>query len=364
MVKYRAGTLERSMSSRSSADDLYRKVARKILVESLSVKKGESVTVETWNNGLPFARQVVLEARKMGAIPLTIFEDEDTYVEGVHKTPKDVLGKMGKQEYKLLSGTDAYVFIPGPVLGNFSHRLARGEQLDSTAYGESWYKAASKARLRGVRMAFGYLGEETQAILGKSVEVVATHQLKAALADYKSIRKTAKKLSSELADGSRGTVKTPGSKLTFQLAGKIEVEDGIVDEGDVGSENNICYIPPGYVYSEIDPESVSGSFTFSPTITRFGLIKDGTLEFRDGQLVAWRSKSSSAALGKITAAAAEKSRRATALLVGLNPLLGYGYGLNANSAGVVGIRVLGVNFTTNRASLSVAGATLVAHGHL
>jgi hypothetical protein len=114
MVKYRAGTLERSMSSRSSADDLYRKVARKILVESLSVKKGESVTVETWNNGLPFARQVVLEARKMGAIPLTIFEDEDTYVEGVHKTPKDVLGKMGKQEYKLLSGTDAYVFIPGP----------------------------------------------------------------------------------------------------------------------------------------------------------------------------------------------------------------------------------------------------------
>jgi len=352
------------MSSRSSADDLYRKVARKILVESLSVKKGESVTVETWNNGLPFARHVVLEARKIGAIPLTIFEDEDAYVEGVHKTPKDVLGKMGKQEYKLLSGSDAYVFIPGPVLGNFSRRLARGEQLDSTAYGESWYKAASKARLRGVRMAFGYLGEETHAILGKSVEVVATHQLKAALADYKGIEKTARKLSSGLADGSRATVKTPGSKLTFQLAGKNEIEDGIVDQADVGSENNICYIPPGFVYSEIDPESVSGSFTFAPTVTRFGPVRDGTLEFRDGQLVAWRSKSSSAALDKVVAAASEKARRAAAVCVGLNPLLGYGYGLNANSAGVVGIRVLGVTFTTNRASLAVARATLVAHGHL
>jgi leucyl aminopeptidase (aminopeptidase T) len=352
------------VSSRSSADDLYRKVARKILAESLSVKKGESVTVESWNNGLPFARQVVLEARKMGAIPLTIFEDEEAYVEGVHNTPKDVLGKMGKQEYKLLSGTDAYIFIPGPVLGNFSHRLARGEQLDSTAYGESWYKAAAKARLRGVRMTFGYLGEETQAILGKSVDVVATHQLKAALADYKGIGKTAKKLSSGLAAGSRATVKTPGSKLTFQLAGKNEIEDGIVDETDVESDSNVCYIPPGYVYTEIDPESVSGTYSFAPTVTRFGMIKDGTLEFKEGQLVAWRSKSSSASLGKIAAAASEKSRRATALFIGLNPLLGYGYGVNANSAGVVGIRVLGVNFTTNRASLAVAGATLVAHGHL
>ncbi len=352
------------MSSRSSADDLYRKVARKILVESLSVKKGESVTVESWNNGLPFASQVVLEARRMGAIPLTIFEDEDAYVEGVHKTPKDVLGKMGKQEYRLLSGTDAYVFIPGPVLGNFSRRLARAEQLDSTAYGESWYKAASKAKLLGVRMAFGYLGEETRAILGKSVDVVATHQLKAALADYKTIGRTGRKLSTAMAEGSRATVKTPGSKLTFQLAGKNEVEDGVVDEADVGSESNICYIPPGYVYAEIDPESVSGNYAFSPTVTRFGLIRDGTLEFKDGQLVAWRSKSSSSALGKMAAAATEKSRRASALFVGLNPLLGYGYGLNANSAGVVGIRVLGVNFTTNRASLAVAGTTVVAHGHL
>src|SRR5208282_3929705 len=107
-----------------------------------------------------------------------------------------------------------------------------------------------------------------------------------------------------------------------------------------------------------------GTYAFAPTVTRFGLIKDGALEFRDGQLVAWRSKSSSSALGKLAAAAPDKSRRATALFVGLNPLLGYGYGLNANSSGVVGVRALGVNFTTNRASLAAAGRTLVARGHL
>ena len=102
--------------NRSSLDELYAKVARKILKESLSLKKGESLTVETWNNGLPFARQVVIEARKLGAIPLTIFEDEDAYVEGVRNAPADVVGEMGRQEYGLLSASDAYVFIPGPVL--------------------------------------------------------------------------------------------------------------------------------------------------------------------------------------------------------------------------------------------------------
>ena len=212
-------------------------------------------------------------------------------------------------------------------------------------------------------MAFGYLGEETRAILGKSVDVVATHQLKAALADYKSI---GRREGSSRQNGRGFPSDREDARLETHIpvAGKNEVEDGIVDEGDVGSESNICYIPPGYVYAEIDPESVSGNYTFSPTVTRFGLIRDGTLEFKDGQLVAWRSKSSSSALGKMAAAATEKSRRASALFVGLNPLLGYGYGLNANSAGVVGIRVLGVNFTTNRASLAVAGTTVVAHGHL
>ena len=56
---------------------------------------------------------------------------------------------MGKHEYKLLSATDAYVFIPGPVLGSYTHRLPREAVNASTAYGESWYKAAAKARLRG-----------------------------------------------------------------------------------------------------------------------------------------------------------------------------------------------------------------------
>ena len=64
---------------RSTLDSLYGQVARKVISESLSVKKGESLVVETWNNGLPFARSVVVEARRIGAVPVTLFEDEQAY---------------------------------------------------------------------------------------------------------------------------------------------------------------------------------------------------------------------------------------------------------------------------------------------
>ena len=52
--------------SGNNLDQLYTKVARKVLTETLQVKKGDSVTVETWDNGLPFARRALAEARVMG----------------------------------------------------------------------------------------------------------------------------------------------------------------------------------------------------------------------------------------------------------------------------------------------------------
>ncbi|MDA4137166.1 MAG: hypothetical protein OK449_09265 [Thaumarchaeota archaeon] len=350
------------MGTRPSLDALFSRVAKKILTESLALKKGDALTIETWNNGLPFAKQVAIEARRMGAIPLTIFEDEDAYVEGVRESPEDMVGQMGKHEFKLLSGTDAYVFIPGPVLGSFSHKLSREETAKSTQYGDSWYKAASQSKLRGVRLVFGYIGDDADKVLGKSIRAVVSHQLEAALADYNAIGKKGSELAAVLGKGADVKITTPGSLLKLELNGILEVEDGVVDATDVANESNICYMPPGYVYAEVVPESVSGTFTFSPTVTRFGMISDGTIEFRNGEVVGLRSNGSRAALKKLEAAS--KSKRASSITIGLNPLLKYGYGQNANSAGVVGVRVLGVNFTAKSPSVSVKGKNIVKRGRL
>src|SRR5487761_524722 len=138
-------------SGSKDSTKLYSEVAGKILSESLHIKKGESITVETWTNGLRFARQVVIEARRIGAIPVMILEDEDAYMDSLKNMPKDVLGAMGKHESNLLSGTDAYVFIPGPPIGASFQNSTNGEKTASTSYGSSWYEVAERAKLRGVR---------------------------------------------------------------------------------------------------------------------------------------------------------------------------------------------------------------------
>jgi hypothetical protein len=45
-----------------------------VLEETLHVKPGENVTVETWNNGLQFARIVVSKARRSDG-PCLVFQE-------------------------------------------------------------------------------------------------------------------------------------------------------------------------------------------------------------------------------------------------------------------------------------------------
>lgn len=342
----------------AALESLYSQVARKVLTESLGLRKGQALTVECWNNGIPFARQVVLEARRIGAIPLVIFEDEDAYVEGARVMPKDVLGQMGKQEFSLLSKTDAYVFIPGPVLGSYSHRMDRATYLESIRYNESWYKAASKAHLKGARFTFGYISDEAEKVLGKPAESIVSHQLRAALADYRAIGARGRDIASHLVSGAEVAIGTPRSRLKLTVKGGVEVEDGIVDETDLENESNVTYIPPGFVYAEVEAGSVSGSFSFSPTVTRFGMLSEGVAVFDHGELVKIASSASRSTLRKVLDASPSKT--ASAIAVGLNPLLKYGYGRNICCSGVIGVRALGVDFTAKSASLRVDGKRVSA----
>lgn len=348
----------------SSDEALYDKVARKVISETLRLKKGETLTIECWNNGLPFARRLVVEARRIGAIPVVVFEDESAYIEGVRVTPKDVLGNMGKHEYGLLAGSDAYVFIPGPPIGAYSPRLTRQEVTDSTKYNRSWYEAAEKARLRGARLPFGYVGTEYAKLIKKRPEEVARRQLRAALADFGSISASGRAVGQVLRDGAQATLLTPGGRLDFTLRGDLEVEDGLVDESDVDGGYNMTYVPPGYVSKQVDPASAKGSVTLSPSVTRLGLLLDARLEFEGGRLVGRKSRGSTKMLEKLVEAVQPEKRALTSVIVGLNPLMRYQSGQDRMVSGAVGLGGFGFIGTVRKGSLSVAGKTLVEKGKL
>jgi leucyl aminopeptidase (aminopeptidase T) len=348
----------------STDEALYDKVSKKVISETLRLKKGETLTIESWNNGLPFVRRLVVEARKIGAIPVVIFEDESAYIEGVRVTPKDVLGSMGKQEFGLLAGSDAYVFIPGPPIGAYSPRLSREEVTNSTKYNRSWYEAAEKARLRGARFPFGYVGNDYARLLRKRPEEVARHQLKAALADFSSISANARAIGQALQDGAQGTVLTAGGRLEFALRGDLEVQDGLVGEDDVAGGDNMAYVPPGYVSKQVDPASAKGAVMLSPAVTRLGLLADARLEFESGKLVGWKSKGSPKMLAELVEAVQPDKRVLSSVMVGLNPLMRYENGQDRMVSGAIGFGGFGFMGTVRRGSLTVAGKALVQMGKL
>jgi leucyl aminopeptidase (aminopeptidase T) len=347
----------------SKLDPLYRSVAKKVLSETLKVKKGEAVTVEAWNNGLPFARHAVAEARAMGCTAVMILEDEQAYVEGVKMAPKDALGTMGKNEYSLLSGTDAYIFVPGQALGVWSKTLTPSELVDSTKYNASWYDAAKKAGLRGARMVFGYVGKDVAHMLGKSVDELVRGQLKAALGDYGVVTRHAGRVASELGDGTEVSLQSAGSSLRFALKGEMEVEDGIVDEKDVSEGGNMTYMPPGLVTKEVDPPSVNGTLKVSESLTKFGLLPGAEFEFKEGKLVSWKSRDM-AKLEKLLKPIAEEKRRLILMGMGLNPVLRYGFAQDRFVRGSVTLAGLGFNAVVRNASLSAGGHTLLNKGSL
>ncbi len=343
---------------------LYRKVAKKVLSDTLAVKKGEAVTVETWNNGLEFARSVVAEARVMGCTAALILEDEEAYVEGVRRAPKDRIGAMGRNEYGLISGTDAYVFIPGPLLAAYQTKIEPQLMSDSTRYNSSWYDAAEKAKLRGARMTFGHIGEEMASLTGRTVQEIVERQLSAALVDFGDIKRSAQRLSSTLADGHDAVLKAGGSSLQFRLKGETTVEDGVVSPADVESGNNLTYVPPGFVTSTVEPASASGTVKVSKTLTRLGLLKDATLTFREGRLAKWESRDSKRMLAELVSSVPEEKRRLTAINVGINPKMGYLFWQDRMVAGTVTAVGFGFTPVIRGADLTVGGRQVVKGGKL
>jgi leucyl aminopeptidase (aminopeptidase T) len=355
-----------SRSKTSSNSALYSQLAKRIVSDSVHLKQGDSVTIETWNNGLEFAREVVKEARKVGALPILILEDEEAYLSGLKNTPKESLGKMGKHEYNLLSLTDAYVFIPGPPIYTYAPMVSREEGSAATSYNSSWYEAAGNAGVRGVRLTFGYVGQDVAKLLGKKRDEIVRRHLRASLLDANVVHDSGDPILGLLNDGVEAKLETGGNSLLLRLNGDTGIEDGIADEADVATKNNISYIVPGMIWKEVDSTTAFGSVKISGALTRLGLVGESTLEFENGKLVRWSSKNKSTQqkLDTIVGGLSPEKRVLSMVTIGLNPLLPYGYAQDRFVLGSLGLSGFGFTGIVKYATLKIRDHSIIEKGKL
>ncbi len=271
---------------------------------------------------------------------------------------------MGRHGYELLAASDAYFFIPNEILEPYTKRLTPEEVDQATSYGSSWYEAAEKAKLRGARMSFGFAGKELARMLGKRLEEITIHQLKATLVDFGALKKTGKELESRLPKNSAGVLISGGSQLEFEFEDGMGLEDGIVDEEDISTGHNMAYLPPGMLTKDVKVGSVSGKVKLSPTMTWLGMIDDAVLEFESGRLVRWSSRSSKKRLDSLINYQPEDERKVSRVTIGLNPLMRYGYGQDRFVAGSVGLGGLEFTGIVRNGTLRADQTAVVVKGRL
>jgi len=201
--------------------DAQTKLVQSILRNNLQVKPGESVTIEAWSHTLPYAVALAREARRMKALPVILYEDEDAYWDTVESGGSRVLGKKPDHEWASLAKTDVYIHMWGPGDRVRLNSLPEKQSNELVAWNEAWYATAKKAGLRGARLELGRPYPSLAQAYGVDLETW-THDLsEATLVDPAWLARAAAPIVRSLKSGKRVHIThANGTDLTLGLAGR------------------------------------------------------------------------------------------------------------------------------------------------
>jgi leucyl aminopeptidase (aminopeptidase T) len=303
--------------------ELATQVARNVLKNTLHLRKGENVVIETWSETMPWAKPFVTEARQMGANPLMLYEDEDAFWETLTSGNGRHTGRVGGHEWAALSKTDAYVFFWGPSQWPRGDDLTAKQRAGVAAYNPDWYRRAAKAKVRGARM---YLGRTSQLSADRwklDLDAWREELLRASLVPPADLHRRGTRIGDKLRKGKMVRVTHPnGTELSFRL-GKfpIQLDDSLVDASDLKMGNNMASIPGGVVGVAIDHTSAQGQVVANHTTYQdAGPVTGTRWTFVDGRLTNQSYDSGGEPVEAAYAKAPRAGRdRLSYFSVGLNP---------------------------------------------
>jgi leucyl aminopeptidase (aminopeptidase T) len=271
-----------------ASEETRQRVAQSLLARNLALKKGERLIVEGWNHTLPWAVSIAREARRMGAQPLILYEDEPAYWDAVDDGGAKVIGAPAAHESAAVLKTDVYVHMWGP-----GDRVRLGQLPDATreklfAFNPGWYVTARKAGLRGARLELG----RPYPTLAKAYDIDEARwgeQIVAAtLVDPKSLRRAATPIAAALQKGKEVRIRhSNGTDLTLGLAHrKPTVWDATVPpRAQRGAFNMIQTIPNGAVRVALKETVADGTMIANRTNYYDDVAATGgTFRFKDGRL--------------------------------------------------------------------------------
>lgn len=304
-------------------------VARTLVGPALGLRSGEHLVVVSWNHTLAWATAVVQEARRVGAVPLLLLEDETAFwgsVEGTRSTRGWPL--VPAPVRAALHRADALVYFPGPADRPRLRALPPPLLGPLLGRDELWFRLARAAGVRSIRCLLGY-ASDAQAEHWHVPGATWRSQLIRALttADYPEIGRSAARAARTLERGRRLRLTSAnGTDLRVGLRGRTAwIDDGRIDAEDRRRGRLFATAPAGTLVVAVAEGTMEGTAVANrPSFLGSGRTVGGQWEIERGRLRNyWYTDEGEAFESEF--AAAPRGREVVGLFaLGLNPALAPG----------------------------------------
>jgi leucyl aminopeptidase (aminopeptidase T) len=338
--------LARSMAPVSEPGGKDRSSARTVLRQYLRVQRRERVTIESWTATLDYANAFVLEALRIGARPLVLYQDEPTYWAATTEVPAGSLAHLGEHRRAALERTDVFVSFFGPSDRERFHALPAPTLFRLGEYQDALYEAAAKAGARSVQMAIGRVSDASARMYGVDVATWRRELIEGTLLSPSVLRRRARRLADRLEHGRELEVRHPnGTRLKLRLLGrKVHVADGAVRKPPVRGDWTLVTLPAGVVTVAVDESFAEGSFLSNvPCSTGLsdtvGEFRGARWTFEKGRIERFAYDEGQELFAQSYGRAREGREKPGSLSIGLNERIATSPLLEDQGLGTVGLHI-------------------------
>ncbi|HTT72839.1 MAG TPA: aminopeptidase [Thermoplasmata archaeon] len=263
--------------------------ARWVLTKNLHVKRGERVTIEGWSHSLPWAVALAREARRLGARPLLLYEDEGAYWDSVDAREDALLGSVPDHEWAALGKTDVFVHLWGAGDRPRLVQLGPARAGKLTAWNDEWYRRAAKAGVRGARLEVGRVYPTLAERYGVDEATWTDQLVRGTMVDPRALERAAAPLKTALERGRTVRIfDDDGTDLTLGLARRpATVLAGQLHPADYKVIfRRLMSLPAGSMRVALDEKVAEGTIVANRTcFYEAATATGGRFTFKNGKLV-------------------------------------------------------------------------------
>lgn len=250
-------------------DERFYKLAKQIVSYSIDLQKGEKVLIDVNNNAVDFAKALVNESYKVGAIPFVNLENSEIKRELLIGLNSDQVDKMIEFDIERMKQIDAYIVIKN---NENSYELSDVPANKMALYSKYTKEIHSNNRMNKKWCIIGYPSKPMAQLSGMSTEQFEDYFFNVCCLNYKKLRELLFPLRELMENTDKVRIIAKDTDITFSIKGlfiyasegKVNVPDGEICTNTVqGSANgHITYNIPspyqGFVFTNVRLELKDG----------------------------------------------------------------------------------------------------------